>query len=347
MRKNKFWALPILLPSLVLVNSCQTSYQNNLEQIQENRNNSNLTFTNYFEKDEITNSQLMIYNLKNQITKIMNKYRLYEWNKYYETKNKHNNLDKSKILEIKFIDYSIQHVDQKLVNDKEDFKEELRWTKIYKNQDHQFRYFNDFINLIHEEKEKNQEDFLYLRWKLLSIEAAKKYKYNNLGTINKEIYKVNIKDWISAIKDLVILPHNVKPIQDLIKAFMNYYGINDGKFELAKVILASHDMYMRYSSKSELEMQKNPLWRQKAKRAINIHKKMNNYYQVLANSFTGDFDWDNQDKDMPNKEEVTGFLNQIKSILMKTIDAAYVNVGIKLNEYANEKDLNKGAMKNV
>lgn len=346
MKKSKIWATVLLPSSLVLINSCQINTQYNSESLHEDRNNKNLTFTNYFEKDEITNSNLMIKNLKTQIAKIMNKYRLYEWNKYYETKNQHKDLDKSKVLELKFSDYSDLHINQKLVNKKEDFKQELKWTKIYKNQDSQFRYFNDFINLIHEEKEKNQEDFLYLRWKLLSIEAAKKYKSNNTGTINKRIYEVKLSDWVGAIAQIA---SNTKPIIDLINAFLQYYGIIDGKFELAKVIIASNDMYMRYSSKQEQEMAKNPIWRQKAIRAINIQKKMNKYYQVLVDSFTGDFDWDdqNQNNNLPSKDEVEGILKEIKSWLMKIIDLAYANVSIKLQDYVNERELDKGAMKNV
>lgn len=386
-KKINYLFLPVLSMTTLVINSCQIRINQEffIEEKNNNLNQKNLTWTNYFEKDSTSNSQTLIKNQKKKITELINKYRLYEWNKYYETSNKHNNKDKSSVLNSKYISFKETQVDKKLVNN--EFTKNLKWTSIYKNQDEQFRYFNDFINLIHEENEKNQEDFLYLRWKLLSIKPATKYK-KIIPIVQKTISQIEISDWTTAVSEAVVsLGTNTERLRNIITAFLEFYGFEADKIfdeligilipksfnqkqtfnldftklfsdqALAKLVIASNDMYMRYSSKLAPEIDKYPIWKPKAKRAKNIHEKTIEYFNTFSNSFLGTkpelkpCEGDKCDGNSLNQgqiDQINGILNQLKDLIMIPIELAYdLLAKLELSDYANEKEVNKGAMKNV
>ncbi len=191
----------------------------------------NLKFDDYFKnwKDDIYSSR---NDLKTKITSVINKYQLDEWNRYYENQDHKN--QKSQVLDINLSDY-----DKKIENDKYNGSNDLDAlyrniaTSTYNDQDEQFQYLNDFINLINEEND-NHEDFLYLRWKYYSIFAAKLYHIkvelpfssSKTKQDSKEINKVTIVDWIEAISKFILETGNAEDLMKLIYSFMVYYGIS-------------------------------------------------------------------------------------------------------------------------
>ncbi len=200
--------------------------------------NITLKFNDYFKnwKEDVYSSR---NELKSQITSVIKKYRLDEWNRYYENSTIKN--QKSQVLDINLSDYN-----QLIENDKNNGSNDLDLlyrniaTNIYNNQDEQFQYMNDFINLINEEDNSNHEDFLYLRWKYYSIFAAKLYHIkvelpfsssNKEGS--KEVNEVVITDWIEAISKCILEAGNTEDLIKLIYSFMVYYGISPdiGVFE--------------------------------------------------------------------------------------------------------------------
>ena len=233
--KNKILSIlfPLILSPLV-VTSCTILNPSLPSFPQQKPEDINLTFPDYFEKFDKKVYEDR-HNLKTKITSIMNKYRLFEWNQYYEN-NKF-----SKVLNINLTDY-----DQKTEG-----SEDFDWqdigsfskisTKLYNLQDKQFQYMNDFINLINEEDTINQEDFLYLRWLYFSLFGANLYQLevdfpfneNKRTNLTKLLIKnVKITDWIKSIAK-VIIEANPNDLFKIIYTFCVYYGVipNIGEFQ--------------------------------------------------------------------------------------------------------------------
>lgn len=353
MKKSLRLILPIGLglSSLIWVTSCSfISNDQRVNVIENNNEQLKLNFINYFEHQIGSNDQQRI---KQQITEIMKKYRLYEWNNYYENNSLNNALTTSKVLNIAFRDYSPIHVDYTKVN--EIFShDEIVWTSIYKQQDEQFRYFNDFINIINEEQTPNHEDFLYLRWVYYSIDAAIKYK--NIRVKNKPIYEVNLTDWMQAIVKLITSSGtDSSDLLEIVKGFFLYYGfsIKDNSPDLNLIepsiihlLLASKDLVMRFSSKPIRDMQQYQLWLIKAQRAKQMYALAQTKYNLLADSFSGDFNQDdvigNIGSDMDVEaimQQANGFLAQLKEKMMILIDqtiSQLVTINVKDYCYLNQ-----------
>ncbi len=308
--------------------------------------------------------------LKNKITEIVNKYRLIEWNEYYH-KMDLNSKTKSDVLEPSWSNYLIDRTNK--ISRNKIFKDysEKYYTKIYLSQDEQFRYFNNIINLLNEEYNENQPDFLYLRWLYYSYFASQ--KYHNVMYRTKHIYDITITDWTKAIS-IAIASAGTKTTDliDLIKTYLEYYGINPsnvedlvsgllpsfGKTKNAKMIfnlnvdmldkcifhayLCSKDMVMRYSTIPNYDFEHYQLLELKAKRAKKINDEMFKYYSIL----TDIFDKEISEEDIQiNKDELTkpdgGFqpvsLEAVKSI-MNQIKKAFMEI---IDEIGNLSSLKK------
>ncbi len=254
--------------------------------------------------------------IKDKIHEVVTKYRLVEWNEYYQ---KSENLKiKANVLEPAWTHYNLD-VTKKLKRNKV-FKNDIEdyYTNIYLNQDEQFRYFNNIINLLNEENNEKQPDFLYLRWLYYSYFAAD--KYHNIMYHGKPIYDVKLSDWVQAISIAIAsVGTKTDDLQNLIKAYLSYYGISgdglDGlmgdvmpDFSKSKTVekkknipfalelnlidksifqayLCSKDMAMRYSTIPDYDLEHYQLLKKKALRAKEVNQLMNKYYSILVNIF--------------------------------------------------------------
>lgn len=354
MQKLKFIKLitPLFIGTLCIpiIASCSNSnYISNKDsnQFDDNTNNNELFFINYFDSKNKPTKVKQI-EIKKKINNTIKDYRLDEWNYYYNQSN--NKLTKSKVLNLSWIDYKKINVKKEQINTNL-FKDlsEIEWTKTYADQDVQFRYFNDFINIINNEDDKNQEDFLYLRWVFYSIDAA--IKYHTIKAVNKPIYEINISDWSKAIvKAIIPIKPDPKDLLEIIKAFLNYYGIdlknNQVDFGIIEnsiihLMLVSKDLLMRASCKNNNEINKYQLWKKKILRIKKMYQITQEKYQLLANSLSGNFEID--DKDLPQdvdvdsiKNNAASIFNIIKEQLMVIIDETLANlVKIDFNDYCD------------
>ena len=361
--KYIFSFFSILIFSFATI-SCSKNISNTTSLIKGEDNCQNcpkeLSFKDYFKN---WNSSLNVSKEENQIkkeiTSTINNYRLYEWNNWYENKSS-SKLERSNVLNIKYSSYNLKPdvVGNDLLKE---YKDKIEWTAIYKEQDDQFRYFNDFINIF-SNNDENLEDFLYLRWEYYSLFAAK--KYNEIYFNGKHIYEINLEDWTTAIDVFIeTIGVDFEQLEELIKAFLNYYGINvdiiNGSFFkmllsdsfqyesidikmvdkcIFQTMLCAKDMVMRCSSKLEEDINRYPLWKRKIERIIKMYDLTKEKYDLLPNSFlTG------KNNISENDENKNKLLNLLKTKLMKLIETvAKPLVSIDLKEYSNENDINKG-----
>ncbi len=222
MKSKKLFLLvsSILMPTISFSTLSCSKIEFNLPPSQsEANNNISLSFSNYFSKGW-ENAYQSRNEIKNKITSIIDKYRLKEWNEYYN----------SNVLSINLSDYDQECSDYGDF-DWSSIEDKNIATKSYNNQDEQFQYFNDFINLINEEDSKNQEDFLYKRWEYYSTFAARLYHEKvgfpftkNQTRIDKEINQIMIVDWIESITKTFI-EANPNDLLAIVFTFMTYYGI--------------------------------------------------------------------------------------------------------------------------
>lgn len=233
--KKKF-NLKIFFSSFLILIPLSSISCSNINYVSQNNSSNNneeeiiLNMPDYFEKYDAK-----IYKnrnkIKEKIISIINQYRLKEWNEYYQNKGLSN------VLTINLNDY-----DQKAIGADEIKNWELIdgsfgfiATKKYLNQDFQFRYINDFINLENNTENKNKEDFLYLRWLYFSIFGANLYQRKvsflppeknviKESKKDKAINEVNLNDWISSISKCVI-EANPRDLLEIIYTFFVYYGL--------------------------------------------------------------------------------------------------------------------------
>ena len=348
----------ISLASLLLTSGICLSIPFSMDNYKSNISEENLSNNNELKyKDYFKNKSSLVLNedkkLKNKITKIINDYRLYEWNNYFKNQNK--DLIKSNIFEPSYIDYNKNDYTNKIKPNSIFKNYDIEYTKIYLNQDEQFRFFNDFINIINEENSQNQEDFLYLRWQYYAYEAAT--RYHKLIYNGKPIYEINIADWVNAITAMIISGGtDFTKISQLLKVMFQYYGIDitfkniTSDIEIASIslvkpnithaLLCSKDMVMRISSFSDYDIQKYPLFKQKAKRIKQINEDMQDYYNLLTNSFIGDIDGSNLGNNVDIKD-VTDSLDAMKDMASELLDMIVGRTKLDLNHYANVSQINK------
>ncbi len=334
------------------------SYKSNISE-EKLINNNELKYIDYFNETVFNANKNDNEKLKSRITKIINKYRLYEWNYYFQ--NQSNNLIKSNVLESKYGDYK-EFINNNKIKPNSLFKDyKIEYTNRYLNQDEQFRFFNDFINIVNEENSKNEEDFLYLRWQYYAYEAAS--KYHSLKYDGKHIYEITIDDWALAIQDAIIPPWIPDKLFEMLYIMLCYYGlvpfIDGDDFEIdydfnptflepciVQMLICSKDMVMRLSSVDDFYLNKHPVFKNKGKRAMEINDEFNKYYDVLINSLTGDPNMSGLDQNL-DQDKFNIAMKQLKEIANKILDLATSIAHLDLKHYANVSQIDKYGSINV
>lgn len=351
------------LTSLTSLTACSfDSYTISDKNTNNEDKSQHLEFVNYFAKNHHINEKVK-KKYKERISEVINKYRLKEWNEYF--KKTDNKLQKSSVLQLKYEDYKTTNVKKELsVNSIiRKSKINIKWTSTYKNQDEQFRYFNDFINIINEEKtinsnkQYNHEDFLFLRWMYYQLEAADKYWSIKLTKEEKPIFEVGIDDWIQAIlKGLV--EFDFTDLLDIVNRFLEYYGLpsiskdsgdnyldnlNIVENSVFHLMLVSDDLVMRFSSKPDHELERYPLWKAKTKRVVKMYDLALEKYNLIFDSFTkGEISDKSDNYDDEQMEQAKEYFDGLSKWFKELLDViASILIRINLTDYTDSSILKK------
>lgn len=307
-----FLSAPFFLMPILAISSCSVfrNENNNNQNANENSNNQvkELKFDNYFKKKGNSQDEKRI---KKEIKKILEDYRLYEWLDYYEKKGL------SKILKVNGIDYAfstnINGLSKPPVTEK------------YKNQDKQFQYFNDFINMFtFDENDKEQKSFHILRYELLSLEASNKLDKEIINGI--KIEDINITNgWGPAASEAILsagtkLDKLIQLGEGFFKAYVNI---------LSKPRLAAIDIWMRFENKNNKHIDYKE-WELKRNRASKILEASNDFWLLFEDSFTGDFDGGEE------TEEITKILDHVKSLFETAKKTMLALITINETDYYNK-----------